>query len=226
MSAKPVIECIQLSKSYQQGGISVTALKDFSMLANRGELLGVVGPSGSGKSTLLSILGLMEPPSSGTLILDQIRVPFESGESGLAPLRRAMIGFVFQHFNLISSLTVRENVELPLLLNACHKDEARIRALGLLERVGLAGKVERLPNQLSGGEMQRVAVCRAIAHEPQIILADEPTGSLDSVSGQEVMELLREVSKEQRCVIMATHSERAMRYCSRIIRLEDGRLRS
>lgn len=226
MDAQAVIECIQLSKRYQQGGTFVTALSDFSLRAFRGELLGIVGPSGSGKSTLLSILGLMEPPTSGTLILDQARIPFEKGESGLAPLRRGMIGFVFQHFNLISSLNVIENVELPLLLNAHSKDEARERSLVLLKRVGLSDKAERLPHQLSGGEMQRVAVCRAVAHDPQIILADEPTGSLDSVSGQEVMELLRDLSKEQRCIVMATHSERAMRYCSRIIQLEDGRLRS
>lgn len=219
---KPVLEAKGLTKQYPQADTSVFALRGVSLQVQAGELLGVVGPSGSGKSTLLSILGLAEVPTAGELWLDGQRVAFERGEPHFAKLRRAAIGFVFQHFNLISSLTAAENIELPLLLNGVARKASRTNACSLLSRVGLKGKEGRYPHQLSGGEMQRVAVCRAVAHSPAIILADEPTGSLDIHAGQLVMQLLQELSREGHTIVMATHSERAMGFCSRIIRLEDG----
>jgi ABC-type lipoprotein export system ATPase subunit len=219
---EPVLEAKGLTKQYPQADTTVFALRGVSLQVQAGELLGIVGPSGSGKSTLLSILGLAEVPTAGELWLSGQRVAFECGERHCAKLRRVAIGFVFQHFNLISSLTAAENIELPLLLNGVARKTARANACSLLSRVGLSGKEGRYSHQLSGGEMQRVAVCRAVAHSPAVILADEPTGSLDAHSGQLVMQLLQELSREGHTILMATHSERAMGFCSRIIRLEDG----
>ncbi|NDC37634.1 MAG: ABC transporter ATP-binding protein [Proteobacteria bacterium] len=221
-SSEPVLSAHHLTKHFRQGETTVAALRDVSLEVARGELLGIVGPSGSGKSTLLSILGLSESPSAGELCISGVRIPFEKGEAGCAAIRRSRIGFVFQHFNLISSLNAAENIELPLLLNGASRAEAQERARVLLTKVGLSNKEVRFPHQLSGGEMQRVAVCRAVAHAPAVILADEPTGSLDAQAGQLVMDLLKELAGEGHTIVMATHSERAMGYCSRILRLEDG----
>lgn len=223
-TSEPVLAAQNLTKHFRQGDTTVSALRDVSLEARGGELLGIVGPSGSGKSTLLSILGLSEMPSQGELFIRGARIPFEKGESACSLIRRSQIGFVFQHFNLISSLTASENIEIPLLLNGASRAKARERARVLLSRVGLGDKDSRFPYQLSGGEMQRVAVCRAVGHAPAVILADEPTGSLDAQSGQLVMMLLKELASEGHTIVMATHSDRAMGYCSRILRLEDGAL--
>ena len=199
------------------------ALRDISLTLTPGEFVGITGPSGSGKSTLLNILGLSDAPSSGTLRFPDGLARLDD-EAWLVTARRRFIGYVFQSFNLLGALTALENVALSLVLNGVPWRQAGQRAGNLLERVGLGGRLNHLPAALSGGEMQRVAVCRAVIHEPVLILADEPTGNLDSVTGDAVLELLREYAGPGRVIVMATHSDRALGWCSRQIRLLDGRI--
>lgn len=211
-------------KVYTAASGVVTALRGVSFSVARGDFLAVRGPSGCGKSTLLHLLGAMDRPTSG-------RVQFAGRDLGtlgldeLARLRRRQVGFVFQSFNLLPTLTVRENVMLPLTLDGAAERAACRRAAFLLEQVGLADRAEHFPAQLSGGEMQRVAVLRAVAAEPDLLLADEPTGNLDSENGRRVMELLTEMNQRlSLTVILATHSAEAARYAARILYLRDGRI--
>jgi putative ABC transport system ATP-binding protein len=220
-ASSPVIEAINLCRSFHEGEQIVQAVKDASCSIHEGEFIGLVGPSGCGKSTLLNIFGLAETPSSGSLRLAGTET-VGAHERQLEGLRRSSIGYVFQAFNLLSTLKVLENVMLPCLLNGQVEKDARQRALTLLSDVGLSHRAEMYPATLSGGEMQRVAIARALAHKPRVILADEPTGNLDSAAGETVLDLLSEVYRSGVAIVMATHSEAAMARCSRVLRMRDG----
>ena len=218
-----VLSLQEISKTFKRGEASVPALQDVSVELKAGEFVALCGPSGSGKSTLLSIAGLTESPSGGEAFLLGERVPF-SDLSRLTEIRREKIGFVFQYFNLLSSLSALENIATTLLLNSVSWGEARVRAAQLLSELGLSSRANHLPEELSGGEMQRVALARAIAHRPALLLADEPTGNLDSTTGEVVLSILRSIAKQGTAVLMVTHSERAAAHCDRSLYLLDGKL--
>ncbi|WP_328597325.1 ABC transporter ATP-binding protein [Heliobacterium mobile] len=213
----------QISKGYGLGENRVTALQEINLSVLEGSFLALVGPSGSGKSTLLTLLGGLNRPDKGTLWIDDIDVYGLSGEK-MADFRREYIGFVFQQFHLMPYLTALENVMLPLAVKKMAVQEQRQRAIALLERVGLAGKEHRLPHQLSGGEQERVAIARAIVNKPPLILADEPTGALDSQMGEQIMELFQELHRDGLTIIMVTHNLDYLRYVSQAAYLKDGRL--
>jgi len=212
-----------LTKSYGEGDTAVHALQSLSFSVNRGEVVALSGPSGCGKSSLLSIIGLVMPPTSGVVRLSAKQIDF-AHESELARLRRTLLGYVFQYFNLLPTLTAEENVMLTALLAGNSSEQARQRAIELLSHVGLSQRRAHRPHQLSGGEMQRVAVCRALAHRPALLLADEPTGNLDTKAGHAVLDLLREAAHTGAAVVMATHREDSLAWCSRVLKLHDGEL--
>jgi putative ABC transport system ATP-binding protein len=218
-----IVELQDVSKRYQRGDIAVDALRSVSLSLQAGEFVGLSGPSGSGKSTLLNIIGLTDVPTDGRVIFSGDVVDF-SHESAILELRRSRVGYIFQYFNLISSLTALENVALMLLLNGSSLRRARARAADALAHLGLGKRLHHLPQQLSGGEMQRVAICRATIHEPALILADEPTGNLDSQSGRVVLDSLNELVESGKTVLMASHNPEALSNCGRVIRLLDGAL--
>jgi putative ABC transport system ATP-binding protein len=217
------LEITSLSKQYGQGEGAVHALRGVSFGVSRGEFVALSGPSGCGKSSLLSIGGLVMSPSSGRVVIAGEAINFEN-ERNLARYRRTLLGYVFQYFNLLPTLTAEENVIVTPLLAGVSSRDARRRARELLEQVGLVHRCTHRPHQLSGGEMQRVAVCRALAHHPRLILADEPTGNLDTKSGHAVLDLLKKAASEGAAVIMATHREDSLTWCGRVIRLHDGEL--
>jgi putative ABC transport system ATP-binding protein len=210
-----------ISKSFQSPSGSVHAVREISFQLIPGEFAALVGPSGCGKSTLLNIIGLADAPTSGSLRIAGPAIDFSS-EGQLTLHRRKHLGYVFQHFNLLPTLSALENVMLPLLLLGVSASVAAVTAKEVLKRVGLAGRENALPLTLSGGEMQRVAVARAVVHQPTLIVADEPTGNLDSVAGGMVLQLLADVASTGTAVLMATHSDAAVQRCSRVIRLQDG----
>ena len=211
-----------VEKIYDGGLRPVAALRGVSFEAAAGEFTALMGPSGCGKSTLLHLIGGMDFPSRGVVLLDGVALN-ELGEEALARVRRTKIGFVFQFFNLLPTLTVAENVALPLLLDGASENKSRDRVNALLDRVGLAARADHFPAQLSGGEMQRAAVVRAIIAEPKLVLADEPTGNLDTENGTQVIRLLADLNRELGVtVVLATHSDEAARYASRTIRMRDG----
>jgi ABC-type lipoprotein export system ATPase subunit len=211
----------QLTKIFRSDGAETATLRGISLDVQRGEFVALMGPSGCGKSTLLNILGLAERPTSGEVVLGG-ESTFECSDYDLQMFRRQKLGYVFQHFNLLSTLSVRENVMVPLILNGERVDVAETRAEEVLARVGLRNRSGAMPYTLSGGEMQRVAIARAVIHQPLIILADEPTGSLDSRNGAQVLELLEEQAALGIAILMATHSEIASRACSRTLMMRDG----
>ncbi len=213
----------ELTKTYKSMGDEVQALRGVSLDIHKGESVAVMGHSGSGKSTLLSILGGLNPPTSGTIEIDEIDL-YALSQEKRADFRREYLGFVFQQFQLIPYLTAHENVMLPLTTTRFANKEKREMAEGVLCRVGLAGKMNRLPNQLSGGEQERVAIARAIVNEPPVVLADEPTGSLDTKTGEEIMELFQELNQEGLTVLMVTHNPDNTRYMARTILMKDGKL--
>lgn len=216
-----MIKTIGLSKIFRTESVQTTALNEINLEINEGEFIAIMGPSGCGKSTLLNILGLLDNPTSGELwFLDQEVSRFS--ENNRTDLRNGNIGFVFQSFNLIDELTVFENVELPLLYAGVSARERVARVNKALERMQIAHRAEHYPQQLSGGQQQRVAIGRAIVTNPHIILADEPTGNLDSTNGNEVMSLLKELNNDGATVVMVTHSEENAREAKRIIRMMDG----
>lgn len=216
-----MIKTIALSKIFRTESVQTTALNEVTLEIKQGEFVAIMGPSGCGKSTLLNILGLLDNPTSGELwFLDKEVSRFS--ENNRTDLRNGNIGFVFQSFNLIDELTVFENVELPLLYAGVSVRERVERVNKALERMQIAHRTEHYPQQLSGGQQQRVAIARAIVTNPHIILADEPTGNLDSVNGGEVMSLLKELNNEGATVIMVTHSEENALEAGRIIRMMDG----
>jgi putative ABC transport system ATP-binding protein len=219
----PVIVVHQVTKTYGMGDTEVHALAGVSLAVRRGELLAIMGASGSGKSTLMNILGCLDLPSTGRYLLDGVDVQGLE-ESQLAEVRNRKIGFIFQSFNLIPRTSALANVELPMVYAGVRKGERRQRALAALESVGLADRQHHTPAELSGGQQQRVAVARAIATEPAMILADEPTGNLDSTSTGEVLDLFAALNDEGRTVVLITHEDDVAARAKRTIRLRDGRI--
>lgn len=217
---EPIISARGLGKSFRRGAEEVHALREVSFTIQPGELVAVVGPSGSGKTTLLNLLGCLDVPSAGTLTIDGVEAQ-KLNERQLTRLRRERIGFVFQHFGLLPTLTVQENVALPALFSG-RKAEKRVREI--VARVGLEHRLHHRPHQLSGGEMQRVAIARALINDPVLLLADEPTGNLDTATGDTVINLLRELNAGGLTVVVVTHSERLSTTASRRLVLQDGRL--
>lgn len=218
-----LIEIKDIYKIYNPGENEVRALDGISLNVEHGEFLAIVGQSGSGKSTLMNMLGLLDIPTSGTYTLDGVDVKNMTDDE-LSEIRNKEIGFIFQGFNLIPSLTAVENVELPLVYRGMKKEERNKLALEALERVGLSHRLDHLPKQMSGGQQQRVAIARAVAARPPIILADEPTGNLDSHSGVEVMKILHELHQEGRTVILITHDNDIASEAERVIKISDGQI--
>ena len=216
-----MIEVNNLQKIFRTEEIETWALNDVSFNVADGEFVAIMGPSGCGKSTLLNILGLLDNPTKGSYKLQGTEVA-TLDENHRTDLRKGVIGFVFQSFNLIDELNVRENIELPLLYMGVPAKERRQRAEEVMERMNISHREKHFPNQLSGGQQQRVAIARAVIAGPKLILADEPTGNLDSVNGQEVMNLLKELNQQGTTVVMVTHSRHDASYASRIINLFDG----
>jgi putative ABC transport system ATP-binding protein len=216
-----VIHIENVSKSYDMGRVQVEALRGIDLHIQRGEYAAILGPSGSGKSTLMHILGCLDTPTTGHYRLDGSPVE-KLKRNELARVRSEKIGFVFQSFNLLAHATAEGNVELPLIYNGTRRSQRRQRAAELLERVGLGHRREHKPNELSGGQRQRVALARALAANPDLILADEPTGNLDTASGEEVVALFEELVAEGRTVIIVTHDVEIAQRARRIIRLRDG----
>jgi len=218
----PIVSLQDVSKDYLTDGQRVHALKSLSLDVERGEFVALVGRSGCGKSTLLNLAGAMDFPTSGKVLLDGVSTS-SLKDSGLTQLRRGRVGFVFQSFQLLQTLTVFENVELPLLLAG--KSNPREAAQKRLAWVELEGLGDRYPHQLSGGQMQRVAIARALIHSPSILLADEPTGNLDTITGNVILELLRRLTRDQNiATIMATHSLEAASLANTLVRLRDGKI--
>lgn len=218
-----MIKLTNIQRVFRTEDVETTALNNINLTINAGEFVAIMGPSGCGKSTLLSILGMLDSPSAGSFLFNGRDIANHS-EKQLAELRKASIGFVFQSFNLIDELTVAQNVELPLQYLNVGKAERVARVAAILQRVGIDHRADHLPQQLSGGQQQRVAVARALVINPQLILADEPTGNLDSKNGQEVMQMLRDLNRAGTTVIMVTHSEREGAYADRLVRMLDGQI--
>ncbi len=215
------IQLENLSKVYRIDNIETTALNSVNIEVKRGEFVAVMGPSGCGKSTLLNMLGMLDNPSSGSFLFDGEEISSYS-ENKLSEIRKRNIGFIFQSFNLIDELTVRENIELALLYHDVSAKERTRRADEVMERMEIVHRAEHMPSQLSGGQQQRVAVARAVITKPELILADEPTGNLDSQNGMEVMELLTQLNKQGTTILMVTHSPAHAEYARRDISLFDG----
>jgi putative ABC transport system ATP-binding protein len=218
-----MIELRNASKKYQQGAREVHALRDVSLSIRKGEFLSVMGASGSGKSTFLNLIGGLDQPTSGEIFIDG-RPLHGISDDELTLIRGRMVGFIFQFFNLLPILTAAENVSLPLLLEGAPYSEIKPKAIKLLEQVGLGARTEHRPEQLSGGEMQRVAISRALISDPAVLLADEPTGNLDSHTSEDIFMLLKSLNEKGQTIVMVTHDSRAAAYGSRIITLKDGAL--
>jgi putative ABC transport system ATP-binding protein len=218
-----MIELKNASKKYHQGRQEIHALRDVSLSIKKGEFLSIMGPSGSGKSTLLNLIGGLDQPTGGEIFIDG-RPLHGISDDELTLIRRRKVGFIFQFFNLLPILTAAENVSLPLLLEGLPYAEIKPKAVKLLEHVGLGARTEHRPEQLSGGEMQRVAISRALITSPAVLLADEPTGNLDSHTSEDIFMLLKSLNDEGQTIVMVTHDSRAAAYGSRIITLKDGSL--
>jgi putative ABC transport system ATP-binding protein len=212
-----------LTKSYRTDTVETTALDNVDLDIARGEFVAIMGPSGCGKSTLLNVMGMLDSPTGGSYVFDGKEVAGLT-EAALAETRKANIGFIFQSFNLVDELTVRENVELALLYHDCPSAERRARVDRVLDKVGIAHRAKHRPTQLSGGQQQRVAVARALVGEPKLILADEPTGNLDTAHGEEVMRMLRQLNNEGSTIVMVTHSPAHADFASRVVNMLDGRI--
>ena len=220
----PLVELRGVTKAYREGGAERAVLRGVDATIRRGELCVLIGRSGSGKSTLLNLIGGIDVPTAGEIVVDGLPLA-RATEARRTLFRRHHVGFVFQFFNLIPTLTVEENLRLPLELNGRPRDAARVRAGALLAEVGLADRGPAFPEQLSGGEQQRVAVARALVHEPLLVLADEPTGNLDLDTGRQVLDLLDRLTRRAgRTLVMATHSPEVVGLADRIFRLQEGRL--
>ncbi|MFL6202733.1 MAG: ABC transporter ATP-binding protein [Thermoanaerobaculia bacterium] len=217
-----MIHLDQVSKMYRTDRIETTALDNINLAVEKGEFVSIMGPSGCGKSTLLNLMGLLDEPSAGKVELDGISINGQ-GDRALARVRNERIGFIFQQFHLVSDLSVLDNVEIPLLYRKMSNKERRKAALAALDRVGLSSRTRHFPTQLSGGQQQRVAIARAIVGRPSILLADEPTGNLDSQMGDEIMDILEGLNSEGTTVVMVTHDPRLAERTHRTVRLFDGR---
>jgi putative ABC transport system ATP-binding protein len=221
---EPVVELRNVSKTYKMDETEVRALNKVNLKITRDDFLAIMGPSGSGKSTLLHIMGCLDRPTEGRVTVDGVDVS-RLNDSELARLRGTKIGFVFQFFNLYSTLTALENVELPMLIAEKDKTERRKKAMELLKLVGMEKRADHLPSQLSGGERQRVAIARALTNNPSLILADEPTGNLDSKAGKEVLTILSKLQKqENKTVVIVTHERHIAKHAERIVYLKDGEI--
>ena len=219
-----MIRCIDVRKVYRQGKNEIIALDGVSLDIAKGQFAVIMGPSGSGKSTLLHLIGGLDRPTSGELLVDQ-RLVGQMADDQVTLFRRTRIGFIFQFFNLLPTLSALENVTLPFVLDGRSKAEAEQKAKTLLDRVGLENRKDHLPEEMSGGEIQRIAVARALAFDPPILLADEPTGNLDSKTGESILSLLRDINREAACtIVMVTHSQEAARYGDRTIFFRDGKV--
>jgi len=219
-----LIELKDVWKIYQFGEVEVNALRGVNLKIRKEEFVAIMGPSGSGKSTLLQMIGVLDRPTKGNIYLDGTDIS-KLNDSELARLRGEKIGFVFQFFNLYPTLTAKENIELPMLILERDKSEREKKSSKLLKIVGLEERAEHLPSQLSGGERQRVAICRALSNDPPLLLADEPTGNLDSRAGLEIMEFLNKLQEEESVtIIMVTHESHIGKYAERIICLKDGKI--
>lgn len=218
-----LIQLENVTRAYAMGGRTLYALRGVSLDIDRGEFVAIVGPSGSGKSTLLNLIGGIDKPDSGSVCVDGREVS-AMGENALAKWRGEKIGIVFQFFQLLPTLNTVENVVLPMELRNSFADHRRERALAVLEQVGLAERAVQLPSELSGGEQQRVAIARALANDPPILLADEPTGNLDSDTGKRIIQLLVDLNAAGKTIILVTHEESLARAAKRIIRVRDGRI--
>jgi putative ABC transport system ATP-binding protein len=222
--AAPAYELRGVSKTYSLGGSQVHAVRDVQLAIGAGETVAVVGPSGSGKTTLLQLLGALDRPSSGEILFEGRDIA-SIGDGALGRLRLRTFGFVFQQFNLIPTLTAAQNVEIALAPNGGSSGKRREAVIRLLESVGLAPRADHVPSKLSGGEQQRVAIARALANEPHVLLADEPTGNLDSETGAEIIDLLLSLSAQgRRTVVVVTHDVDIAKRASRVLRMNDGRL--
>ena len=220
-----MIQINNLQKIFHTDDMETWALNDVQLSVKPGEFIAIMGPSGCGKSTLLNILGLLDTPTRGTYLLNGVDVS-RMKENERVDVRKGVIGFVFQSFNLIDELTVKENIELPLIYLGLDRSERRERVQKVMERMGIAHRSGHYPSQLSGGQQQRAAIARAVVANPKIILADEPTGNLDSKNGKEVMTLLSELHKEGTTIVMVTHSQHDAQYANRIVKLFDGHISS
>ncbi len=219
-----MIRCIDVRKVYRHGDNEITALAGVSLEIPRGAFAVIMGPSGSGKSTLLHLVGGLDRPSSGDVLVDG-RLIGQMADDEVTRFRRTRVGFVFQFFNLLPTLTALENITLPFVLDGRPKGEADRRAASLLAKVGLEERGDHLPEAMSGGEIQRVAIARALAFNPPLLLADEPTGNLDSKTGHAILSLLRQINQEDHCtIVMVTHSQEAANYGDRTIFVRDGRV--
>jgi putative ABC transport system ATP-binding protein len=216
-----MIEIVDISKVYRMGDIEVRALNGVSLSVNKGEWLAITGPSGSGKSTLMNIIGCLDQPTTGSYALDGLDVATLKDDE-LAAVRNRKIGFVFQTFNLLPRTTAVSNVELPLVYAGVGRPQRRERAAAALQRVGLGERLNHRPNELSGGQQQRVAIARALVTNPAIILADEPTGNLDSKAGTEIMDIFRGLHDQGMTIVMVTHDPDLAAQCERIVRFKDG----
>jgi putative ABC transport system ATP-binding protein len=222
--SSPIIETINLEKVYKIGSVYVPALKGINLTVNKGEFIAVVGPSGCGKSTLLNLLGALDKPTKGKIIVDGIEVT-QLNDKQLAKFRNLKIGFIFQSYNLINRTSILKNVELPAIVSGVPAKIRKAKALTLLKLVGLEEKAYRKPMEISGGEQQRVAIARALMNDPAIILADEPTGNLDSKTGNEIIQLLAKINKERNAtIVMVTHNLELANKTNRIIWLRDGQI--
>ena len=218
-----MIQLTDIKKVFRTDEVETWAINNVTLKVNKGEFVAIMGPSGCGKSTLLNILGLLDTPTEGTYILDGMDVS-RMKEPERINVRKGIIGFVFQSFNLIDELTVEENIELPLLYMGIPKKERRQRVREVMDRMSISHRNKHFPAQLSGGQQQRVAIARAVIANPKIILADEPTGNLDSKNGEEVMQLLSEFHKEGTTIVMVTHSQHDAAYANRTVNLFDGHI--
>lgn len=218
-----MINISNLNKHFHLGDEVIKAIDNVTFKVKKGEYVAIVGPSGSGKSTLMNILGLLDTPDSGTYILDGINIE-NAKEDELAKIRNNKIGFIFQNFNLLTKLTAFENVKIPLIYNGKTEEEANTIANEMLKKVGLEGRENHLPTQLSGGQQQRVAIARALSCSPEIILADEPTGALDSKTGIDIMNELEKLNEKGQTIILITHDINVAKRAKRIVKIADGKL--
>ncbi|MDX1583440.1 MAG: ABC transporter ATP-binding protein [Thermoanaerobaculia bacterium] len=221
VSTERIIEMEGIRKVYKTGKVEVEALKGIDLAIDSGEFVAIVGPSGSGKSTLMNLIGCLDTPTSGDYRLSGETVAGLSRDQ-LADIRNRRVGFIFQNFNLLPHITALENVEMPMLFGGISARERRRRANDLLERVGLGDRVEHKPTELSGGQMQRVAIARALAMEPAIVLADEPTGNLDTSSGSDIMDVFSDLSAQGRTLVIITHDAALANRAERIVEIQDG----
>lgn len=218
-----MIELRNVCKSFILGEEEIKALDNINFSVKKGDFISIIGPSGSGKSTLMNILGLLDVPDTGDYILDDVKIRI-ANDNTLSDLRNKKIGFIFQNFNLLPRLNAIENIEVPLMYRGVKKQEAKKQAYEYLEKVGLKGRENHLPNQLSGGQQQRVAIARALVGNPEIILADEPTGALDSKTSKEVIEVLKRLNEEGQTIILITHDINVANQAKRIVKISDGKL--